>query len=102
MLAVGTASGMVLLHQYTAATTALPSDPKAAAATLESFQSASDPVTALAFSTALAPGSPLWLLVGHSSGQVTVWDLLRHPARQVATIAQHGLPVVHVSFFPGR
>ncbi len=38
--------------------------------------------------------SQLWLLVGHASGNVAVWDVQRRPARLVATISgQHSLPV---------
>ncbi|GLI64518.1 hypothetical protein VaNZ11_007787 [Volvox africanus] len=60
-------------------------------------------VTALALSTVTGPGDPLWLLVGHASGVVAAWDLQRRPPKQVAVISgQHDLPVVQVSFFPGR
>ncbi len=41
--------------------------------------------------------------MGHASGSVAAWDLQRTPPRQLALITgQHHLPVVHVSFFPGR
>ncbi|GIM15059.1 hypothetical protein Vretimale_17920 [Volvox reticuliferus] len=66
-------------------------------------RSEAEAVTALALSVVTGPGDPLWLLVGHASGVVTTWDLQRRPPKQVAVIAgQHDLPVVHVSFFPGR
>lgn len=105
LLAVGTTSGMVVLHTgggLAAAAASPDQPPSGAAGTTDSLQSANDPVSALAFSHSPSPSDPLWLLVGHSSGAVTVWDLLRRPARQVAVIAQHGLPIVHASFFPGR
>jgi hypothetical protein len=70
LLAVGTASGMVLLLAHaSAAAAALPADnATSAAAALESIQSAADPVTALAFSHSPGASDPLWLAVGHSSG----------------------------------
>ena len=44
---------------------------------------------------------PLWLLVGHASGTVAVWDLQRRPPKQVAAITgQHNLPVSKVAFTP--
>ncbi|GFR42943.1 hypothetical protein Agub_g3819, partial [Astrephomene gubernaculifera] len=66
-------------------------------------RSEAEAVTALALSTVAGPGDPLWLLVGHASGSLAAWDLQRRPPRLVALVAgQHGLPVTHVSFFPGR
>ncbi len=113
-------------------------------------RSEAEAVTSLGFSRVDAAADPLWLLVGHASGTVAVWDLQRRPVRLVTTISacgarglgvrrlslraravqvhqatsegeqvsrlppqqvhvlgpcaggQHGLPVTHASFLPGR
>ncbi len=58
-------------------------------------------VTAVAFSTLAVAGDSLWVGVGHLSGALLVWDLSKRAPRQVASVVYHGLPVTHVSFFPG-
>lgn len=64
-------------------------------------RSEAEAVTALGFSTLAVAGDSLWVVAGHLSGALLVWDLSKRAPRQVASIAHHGLPITHVSFFPG-
>lgn len=49
-------------------------------------RSEAEAVSSLGFSHVASAGDPLWLVVGHASGAVVVWDLSRRPARQAVAI----------------
>ncbi|GAX83579.1 hypothetical protein CEUSTIGMA_g11004.t1 [Chlamydomonas eustigma] len=120
VVAVGTSLGATVVFQTPAAAAAAGAvhnqappaasqGPAAAAAAppapmvLGEARSEAEAVCSLGFSVASSPADGLWLIVGHASGAVQVWDLQKRPARLVVTIGgQHSLPVIHVSFFPGR
>lgn len=54
-------------------------------------RSEAEAVTALGFSRPEAPSDLLWLLVGHASGAISVWELQRRGPRLVMTISESGV-----------
>jgi hypothetical protein len=45
-------------------------------------------VVSLSFTHVVAASDPLWLVVGHASGTVVVWDIGKKPPRQMAAISE--------------
>ena len=114
VVAVGTSLGVTLVLQLpslaaAASASLAPSRPESASSQAGTAPSAppstntpllllgearneAESVTALGFSYLSVPGDPMWLMVGHASGSVVVWDVQKRPARQVAII---GEPLLH-------
>lgn len=51
-------------------------------------RSEAEAVTSVGFSRVESNTDPLWVIVGHASGTVAVWDLQKRPVKCVATISE--------------
>ena len=49
-------------------------------------RSEAEAVSSLGFSHVAVQGDPMWLMAGHASGTLVLWDLQKRPARHVSSI----------------